>query len=296
MEQRIYRALVVDDEPALREATARALSAESFWCDTASDGREALERYRESRHDLVVTDLRMPGMHGYALAIELLKDEHPPRIVVLTAIAEPSLVRDLFSRGVDDVVSKPVDVRVFATKMASLFERATWRESLLARERHAGPMAPASGHTLVAHIEHTLDQASKPVSAELEKLFQAAATEVSEPPAAMITYLERMFDGAAGEGDRRQSERASLLATITAIPLNGEFVPCGEPFKGAARDASEGGLSLLHTRAIPAEFLALRWTSLGAPGRQINLVMQIQRCQPMGPFYEVAGKFVSPTA
>jgi DNA-binding response OmpR family regulator len=43
MEKQIYRALVVDDDQAVREATARAMSAESFWCDTACDGQEALK-------------------------------------------------------------------------------------------------------------------------------------------------------------------------------------------------------------------------------------------------------------
>ena len=195
---------------------------------------------------------------------------------------------------VDDVVNKPVDAREFATKMASLFERASWRESLRTREKRMGPTGPATGHALVAHIEHVLDLASTPVSAELEKLFQAAAQQVSEPPAAMISYLERTFNDAGGEGDRRNSERASLLATITVIPLNGSLQPCGEPFKAAARDASEGGLSLLHTRAITAEHLALRWQNLGTPGHQITMVLQVQRCQPMGPFYEVAGRFMPP--
>jgi CheY-like chemotaxis protein len=288
-EQRIYRALIVDDEPAAREATARAMADASFWCDTAADGAEALAKYRESRHDLVVTDLRMPGMHGYALTVELLKDAQPPRIVVLTGLAEPNLVKDLYSRGVDDVVSKPVDVRVFATKMASIFERNKWRESFIAAQQ---ALPPTSGHSLVAHIEHMLDRESAPVPEQLEKLFQTASTEVSDPPQAMITFLERMFDSPDGQGDRRRTQRASLLATITAIPLSPSFEPCGEPFKAAARDASEGGISLLHTRAVTATHLALRWQSLAAPARQINMLLHVDRCHPMGPFYEVAGQFV----
>jgi CheY-like chemotaxis protein len=71
MKQQIYRALVVDDEPAVREATVRALTAEAFWCESAADGAEALACFRKSRHDLVITDLRMPGMQGYALALEV---------------------------------------------------------------------------------------------------------------------------------------------------------------------------------------------------------------------------------
>jgi DNA-binding response OmpR family regulator len=288
MEQHAYKALIVDGDSALRTATAHALAEQDFACDTAADGREALAKYQAGRHNLVVTELRMPGMHGYALTLELLKDAAPPRIVVLTEVVEPSLVKDLYSRGVDDVVTKPVDLRVFAAKAASLFYRQQWRETRTATPH---PTRPTSGHTLVSDIEHTLAGASDSVSDQLEALFQAAST-VSDPPQGMVSYLERLGDGVDGDGDRRQSARASLLATVVAIPLTSTLEPCGEPFKAAARDASAGGVSLLHTRAVAAEHLALRWQSLAAPGRRIDVVLRVCRCQPLGPFYEVAGEFL----
>ena len=118
MEQSIHRALIVDDEPLIREATSRAMAAHEFCCDTASDGRQALKMYQEKRHDLVVTDLRMPKYHGHSLILELLKDKEPPSIVVLTGVANSRLVKDLFNRGVQDIIEKPVDFHVFAEKNA----------------------------------------------------------------------------------------------------------------------------------------------------------------------------------
>jgi DNA-binding response OmpR family regulator len=292
MNQQTYRALIVDNDAGVRETTARAMVAESFSCDTACDGQEGLEKYRQGRHDLVVTDLRMPRMHGYALTLELLKNEPPPRIVVLTDVVEPSLVKDLYRRGVDDVIHKPIDVRAFAVKMAALFARPGWRESLLAAQRDARPKS--AGHMLVAEIEHALSARSEPATPELEALFAAAAASAPDPPQAMVNYLERASDD--DEGERRRWARASLLATVTAIPLTGDLQPCGEPFKAAARDASAGGISLLHTRAVTAECLALRWRSLAAPAAPISLLLRVQRCQPMGPFYEVAGNFLPRTA
>jgi CheY-like chemotaxis protein len=283
-----YRALVVDPNPALRTAAAHALAAYGFDCQSAAEGREALAKFHAARHNLVVTELRMPGMHGYALALELLRDPAPPRIVVLTEVIEPSLVKDLYSRGVDDVVVKPIDMRVFAAKTASLLLRQQWRQSLLDGQRSP---QPAAGHTLIAEIEHLLAGASQPAPAKLELLFQAALS-ASEPPQGIVSYLERQWDGADGDHDRRQTARASLLATVLAIPLGKMLEPCGEPFRAAARDVSAGGLSLLHTRAVTADSLALRWQSLASTARSIDLVLRVQRCQPMGPFYEVAGEFV----
>lgn len=124
-----HRALVVDDERVIREAVARSMSAESFQVETASDGQEALAKIQENHYDLIVTDLRMPNKHGYAMITEVLQADDPPHIVVLTGIAEPRLVKDLISRGVLDVVQKPVDFRVFAVKMQAIFQRRGWRDS-----------------------------------------------------------------------------------------------------------------------------------------------------------------------
>ncbi|HYO25366.1 MAG TPA: hypothetical protein VEQ85_10505 [Lacipirellulaceae bacterium] len=172
--------------------------------------------------------------------------------------------------------------------MTSLFERAEGRTLGTADEQN--PRA-ATGHALVAQIELTLDAVSAAVSVELDALLDAAAGSAGPPPA-MIAFLERMFDGVQGDGERRKSARASLLATLVAVPLTTARRPCGEPFKGVARDASAGGLSLLHTRAVTSELLALRWPGLGTPGRQITQILRVQRCHPLGPFYEVAGSFL----
>jgi hypothetical protein len=174
--------------------------------------------------------------------------------------------------------------------MASLFHQETLHEELQLRQ---GAAAPSSAHSVIARIELVLKRASTPVTPGIERLFDAAADQVAGPPATIVSYLERMFAD-ADDGERREFERASLLATVIAIPLSGSGEPCGEPFKAAARDVSEGGLSLLHTRAVTSELLAVRWSPLGASGHHINLVLEVHRCQPMGPFYEVAGRFAEP--
>lgn len=290
MSQRIHRALIVDDEEGVRDALAGAMTSRSFWCETAADGLEALAKYRASRHDLAVVDLRMPRMHGYALALELLKDGNPPHIVVLTGVSEPSLVKDLLSRGVDDVVSKPFDARVFATKMSAIFEKDQWREALTAAK---ATWPAGAGHTLVAKIENSFDELSNCVSEELESLLTSAQQRLPEPPQAMLNYLERNFEEPGSQGERRKSDRVSLLATVTAVPVTDKFQACGEAFKAAARDISQGGMSLLHTRAVSSDYLGLRWQSLASTKCFVKVVMQVSRCAPMGPFYELGGQFVT---
>jgi hypothetical protein len=153
----------------------------------------------------------------------------------------------------------------------------------------------ATGHALLAAIEYALEQASTRATFDrLEPLFRAASAELPDPPEAMVGFLERAFEPIDGVDERRQDDRGSLLATLVAIPLSDSFEPCDEPFKAAARDASAGGLSLLHTRAVAADYLALCWPSLASPPRNIQVVLRVNRRRPMGPFFEVAGTFLTP--
>jgi len=123
MTARSYRALVVDDDPAVRSLTIHALAAEGFACDAAADGLRAKALLTITNYDLVVTDLRMPGVNGHALAVDLLEGNRRPVIVVLTGVFEPRLAKDLVVRGVDCVEFKPVRYDLFAAKVRAMTDR-----------------------------------------------------------------------------------------------------------------------------------------------------------------------------
>ena len=103
------RLLVVDDEPNLLRAVEACLRAEGFDVTTARNGPEALVRVAQSVPDLIVSDIRMPGMSGYDLA-QQLRDS--PRtalvpIVFLTAKGETTDRIEGFRVGVDAYFTKP---------------------------------------------------------------------------------------------------------------------------------------------------------------------------------------------
>jgi DNA-binding response OmpR family regulator len=123
MTKNSYRALVVDDDPAIRHLTIHALAHEGFVCDAAVDGLHAKEILTSARYDVVVTDLRMPGFNGHALAADLLKVNEHPAIVILTGVFEPRLAKDLILRGVDCVEFKPVRYDLFAAKVKAMTDR-----------------------------------------------------------------------------------------------------------------------------------------------------------------------------
>lgn len=121
--QALFRALVVDDEAITRGMVVFALLAQGFTCDVATDGEKAKLLLEEGNYDLLVTDLQMPYMDGYALAMEALGCAAPPKVIVHTAHEDPATVKALIERGVDDVISKPTDYAVFAAKARGIVAR-----------------------------------------------------------------------------------------------------------------------------------------------------------------------------
>src|SRR5580704_18062085 len=118
-----YRALIVDDDPAIQKLSALALEDEGFYCTIAGNGVEAMEKIATAVFDLVIVDLAMPHRHGHSVAVELLEMPRRPAIAILTGLVEPRILKDLMARGVDDVVAKPVNFTMFAAKMKALVFR-----------------------------------------------------------------------------------------------------------------------------------------------------------------------------
>ena len=108
------RILVAEDNEINREVISRQLGLLGFRCELADDGDQALGLWRRGGYDLLLTDLQMPVMDGYGLAVGIRREEPPGRrmpIVALTATVIDELVADCRSAGIDDVLAKPAPLR-----------------------------------------------------------------------------------------------------------------------------------------------------------------------------------------
>lgn len=115
------RALVVDDSRAIREAMTSMLAREGWIVDVAEDGAHALALTRQSRYDLVVTDLEMPELDGFELIARLRRDarfEDTP-IVIITSRSSPEYRRRARELGVRALVAKPVTRRKLLEALAA---------------------------------------------------------------------------------------------------------------------------------------------------------------------------------
>jgi two-component system response regulator MprA len=117
--------LVVDDEPAVRDALDRALRAEGYRVSTAADGRAALVRVAEDHPDVVVLDVLMPVMDGLEAcrALRAAGDRTP--ILVLTARDSVADRVEGLDAGADDYLVKPFALDELLARIRALLRRST---------------------------------------------------------------------------------------------------------------------------------------------------------------------------
>ena len=116
--------LVVDDEPAVRDALARALKAQHYGVTTAADGRQALDAIAEQRPELVLLDVLMPVMDGFEACRRLreLGDRTP--VLMLTARDTVSDRVEGLDAGADDYVVKPFALEELLARIRALLRRS----------------------------------------------------------------------------------------------------------------------------------------------------------------------------
>ena len=114
------RVLVADDNPAGRELVREGLSGLASSIIEAADGREALEKIRVTLPDLVLLDIQMPELDGYAVLREIRNDPtlQGIRVIALTAFAMQGDREHALEAGFDDYLTKPVTV----TKLKALLD------------------------------------------------------------------------------------------------------------------------------------------------------------------------------
>ncbi|GAH46417.1 unnamed protein product, partial [marine sediment metagenome] len=99
--------LVVDDEESMRDACSKILKKDGFLADTAKDGSAGLEKIEKNKPDLVLVDLKMPGISGMEV-LEKIKEIDPNIIsVVITGYSTVESAVEAMKKGAYDFLPKP---------------------------------------------------------------------------------------------------------------------------------------------------------------------------------------------
>jgi DNA-binding response OmpR family regulator len=106
----IRRALICEDDAAIRALVKTVVQREGFAVDVAADGRQGIEKMESGCYDLVVLDLMMPDVDGFAV-VDFLKERRPSNLKsVIVMSATGSVVRGDFPEPICKLLPKPFDI------------------------------------------------------------------------------------------------------------------------------------------------------------------------------------------
>ena len=122
--------LVVDDDDSIRSLLQQELSDAGYLIDEASNGKEALERIRKNKPDLIILDVMMPEMNGFDVAAILKNDPQTMDIPIIVL----SIVQDKargFRIGVDRYLTKPIDTTQLFAEVGTLLEQGKSKRKVM---------------------------------------------------------------------------------------------------------------------------------------------------------------------
>jgi two-component system KDP operon response regulator KdpE len=187
--------LIVDDEPQITRVLKMTLAGHGFAARTARDGDEALQINRDWKPDLVITDLRMPGVDGLQLCREIRKKSAVP-IIVLSVKGEEQIKVEALDAGADDYVTKPFSVNELMARVRAALRRSTTAQQPL-------PDKIAIGDFRIDLQEHSVqvrDQEVRLTPKEFDLLAYMA-----QHPGRVVTH-RKLLSAVWGENSVQQPE------------------------------------------------------------------------------------------
>jgi DNA-binding response OmpR family regulator len=125
--------LVVDDEPHVLKLVKANLESSGYKVLTAADGEQAIETVESEVPDIVILDLMLPKLDGYAVCRRVREFSTVPIIMLTARSAQVDLVHG-FEMGADDYLTKPFSVTELLMRVQAVLRRSKWPEEILTRQ------------------------------------------------------------------------------------------------------------------------------------------------------------------
>jgi two-component system OmpR family response regulator len=131
--ERDERILLIEDEEPIRDLVATALRFTGYTVETAASGPEGLARARNDAWHLLVVDVNLPGLDGFALCRKLRDAGDDVPVIFLTARDDPADLRAGFTGGGDDYLTKPFSLEELVLRIEAVLRRGHGRSNDRAR-------------------------------------------------------------------------------------------------------------------------------------------------------------------
>lgn len=119
----LFNVLIVDDEQEFRSMTMKRLSKRDITCDGAENGEQALQRIKKGDIDVVLLDVKMPGMDGIETLREIKRLRPLTEVVMLTGHASVESGIDGMKLGAFDYLMKPMELEPLLEKLKDAYEK-----------------------------------------------------------------------------------------------------------------------------------------------------------------------------
>lgn len=173
--------LIVDDEESIRGILSRRLESEGYKCEVAADGKEALWKAFIRDFDLVLMDVKMPGMSGMEALPQMVTNHPDTCVLMLTAVVDTENAVEAMKLGAYDYLTKPFDLDDLTMRVDKALERR--RLLLENREYHLNLEQKVKQQT--EHIHQYYQEAIQALSREQIAVDELQATRKVKQPKAM---------------------------------------------------------------------------------------------------------------
>ena len=206
------RILIIEDERPMRTALVDCLTAEGYRVIPAGDGEEGLRRALAEKPDLILLDVMMPRLDGFALCAELRKIGHAEPILLLTAKGQVEDRVHGLDAGADDYLVKPFSTEELLARIRALLRRAARSEKT--------PAHLQLGEVRIDLARHTARRGKKPLHLTAKELAMLRLLAESEgAPVSRERFLDVVWSYGAFPTTRTVDNHiASLRAKIEVDP------------------------------------------------------------------------------
>lgn len=120
--------LVIEDDSDIQELIVEFLGSKGYKIDSANDGVEGIQKFKEKEYDLIILDIMMPNLDGHSVCKMIRKNSNVP-IIFLTALTEESDQIKGFDLECDDYITKPFSFKLLIKRVEAVLRRTSQTSS-----------------------------------------------------------------------------------------------------------------------------------------------------------------------